>query len=110
MIKNALLIILLLALAAVSISFWLDQGRLTKSIENLQKQVSAYDGHGAKSPNSELQNCLVQAETEYNQKWNSLCNQSGQADFCKSFVGSPKDIQFTQIEGQQKALCISLYK
>jgi hypothetical protein len=58
----------------------------------------------------QLASCLAQADAEYDQKWNGLCAQMSQGDYCGGFVGSPKDIQFTQIKDQQKALCATLYK
>ena len=57
-----------------------------------------------------LANCLSQADSEYDQRWNTLCTEMGQGELCDSFIGSPKDIQLTQIRNQEQGLCATLYK
>ncbi|HEV8677627.1 MAG TPA: hypothetical protein VN701_02245 [Candidatus Paceibacterota bacterium] len=75
------------------------------SNQNFSTATSSQDFSGL-----QFTNCLAQADTEYDQKWNSLCQQEGEADYCQAFVGSPKDIQLTQIRNQEKIQCATLYK
>ena len=105
--KNALIFVLLAALVGVSLWFWFDHNSLVT-----QLSVTRQDTNAASKGMTSLQlaTCLSQAEVDYDQKWNGLCEQEGRPLYCSEFVGSPKDVQFSQIKNQQKTLCVTLYK
>jgi hypothetical protein len=58
-----------------------------------------------------LQACLDDADVKYKQTWASICGQLGASDgSCAEFIGSPKDLEFSQLRNQEKTLCATLYK
>ena len=99
------LTVLVMAVAGISVWFWYDHRSLMLKLAHEQTGTATTSAYTL-----QLASCLAQAETDYDQKWNSLCQKEGQSDYCNEFVGSPRDVQFTQIKDQEKAICASLYK
>ena len=99
--KSITVVIFLIVLLGISSWFWYDHLSLIQKLS---------EANQAKAPNTALISCLNVAATNYNQKWNALCRADGQVDACTAFIGSPKDIQFTQIKDQEQTLCATLYK
>ena len=105
--RTGSILVLLFALVGISVWFWQDHHSLVGQLSEVRQQTSMAS---TSTSGLALANCMSLAEVEYDEKWNSLCEQEGQADYCVQFVGSPRDVQFTQIKDQEKAQCITLYK
>lgn len=100
-------------LVGMSIWFWHDH-------HSLVNEVSQENGHQyqqqqtADYNNMQLIKCLGAADQKYTDTWASVCAQAGDTSgvggLCNTFVGSPKDVQFTQLRDQEKAQCATLYK
>jgi hypothetical protein len=52
-----------------------------------------------------LSDCVRAADEKYKMTWATLCSQGGKAGYCADFIGSPKDVQFSQLRNEEKALC-----
>ncbi|TWI60486.1 hypothetical protein IQ16_07606 [Bradyrhizobium huanghuaihaiense] len=61
--------------------------------------------------NKLLYECVKAADEKYKMTWSTLCSQGGgKGGYCPEFIGSPKDVQFSQLRNEEKALCAKLYK
>ncbi len=60
--------------------------------------------------NKSLTDCVKAADDKYKATWSTLCSQAGKVGYCTDFVGSPKDLQFSQLRNDEKSLCARLYR
>jgi hypothetical protein len=60
--------------------------------------------------NKALADCVGAADQKYKDTWEALCGQMGKVGNCIEFIGSPRDVQFSQLRNEEKTLCTKLYK
>jgi hypothetical protein len=61
------------------------------------------------SNNRALADCLQAADQKYKDTWKALCEKSGSFGQCIEFVGTPRDIEFSQLRLDEMAMCAKLY-
>lgn len=77
----------------------------SKNDESINQSTSTNDQNSFA-----LASCIGDAEDSYYLVWNTICSEEGKENLCSGFLGSPRDIQYTQILQTDKQQCIEIYK
>ena len=109
-IKLSLSITILLASIILGGFYYISQVSKQKSIEKQNQITLEQQKQLANNKADSLQKCLNLNLQDYQNEQDSLCEQMNQSAGCLSFIGSPKDIEFTKLRQTDDQLCLELYK